>query len=120
MAVCGVGYEYGGKHGDDGFPLNEPALTARLLAHLETVLFEIGRMDATVDDTNALDPGDRRALKLALSELWISGDKLMAWLGEARLEAPKTKSVAGHDTCLATRASLSERDQHGHVIDGEL
>lgn len=67
----------------------DPSLTARLLGHLETVLFEIGRMGAAVDDASNLDPQDRHALKVALTEISTPGDALMNWLGEARLEAHK-------------------------------
>jgi hypothetical protein len=66
-----------------------PSTSARLLASLEAILFEIGQMDSTVDDARGIAREDRSTLKREIAALHERADALMVWLSEQRLETPK-------------------------------
>jgi hypothetical protein len=66
-----------------------PTTTALLLSSLEAILFEIGRIDSTVDDAIGIASEDRSTLKREIAGLRERGDRRMAWLSDQRLEAPK-------------------------------
>lgn len=56
--------------------------TAQLLASLDAILFEIGKMENAVRDASpkVVADSDRRALRLRLKKLFDQGNELMDWL----------------------------------------
>lgn len=63
---------------------------ARLMMSLESVLFEIGKMDREMVDAGAadVDASTRREVRRRLAGLSTDANHLMTWLSEARLETP--------------------------------
>ena len=62
--------------------------TARLMMSLETILFEIGKMDRELVEAGPadIDVSAPRELRWRIAGLSTGANELMVWLSEARLE----------------------------------
>ena len=58
--------------------------TARLIQSLETVLFELMRMDRTIDDAKDLIAEERRQAEREIDELYERADAMMTRLSAAQ------------------------------------
>jgi len=63
--------------------------TARLLASLDLIRYEVTRMDTAVADAKGLAREDRSTLKREIAAPADRTDKLIEWLSGQRLEAAK-------------------------------
>lgn len=70
---------------------DEVGPVAQLVVALDTILFEITRMENVVRDA-ALDviPDDeKRTLRAAIDELWLRAEGLMTWVSDRGWDTPK-------------------------------
>jgi hypothetical protein len=66
-----------------------PTTTARILASLDVIRYELMRMDTAVADAKQIARADRSALKREVAGLAERTDALIEWLSEQRLETGK-------------------------------
>jgi hypothetical protein len=66
-----------------------PTVTAQLLMALDTVAFELTRVETLISEEAAVNPNDASTIKRAIIPVKIEVLKLIEWLGTARLEDPR-------------------------------
>jgi hypothetical protein len=71
------------------YHLRMPTVTAQLLMALDTVAFELTRVETLISEEAAVNPNDASTIKRAIIPVKIEVLKLIEWLGTARLEDPR-------------------------------
>jgi hypothetical protein len=72
-----------------GYHPGMATVTAQLLMALDTVAFELTRVETLISEQAAVDPNDASTIKRVIVPVKIEVLKLIEWLGTARLEDPR-------------------------------
>jgi hypothetical protein len=70
-----------------GYHPSMATVTAQLLMALETIEFELTRMETLISG-ESLNPNDASTIRHVIVPMKMEASKLIEWLGTARLEEP--------------------------------